>query len=117
MPVMTMSFFLSKGPDKKVCIIVDNAKWHSKQTEFSRIPSRAWNEDRIREWLDQHQIPYLDHHLKAELIELCHANAPPKQYLADSATAVFDFEILRLPIRHYMLNPIEIAWACKYFFY
>jgi len=84
------------------------------QTEFSRIPSRAWNKDRIRQWLNQHHIPYLDHHLKAELLEFCHANAPPKQYLVNEAAAIFDVEVLRLPIKHYMLNPIEIAWACKY---
>ncbi|CAF3944155.1 unnamed protein product [Rotaria sp. Silwood1] len=90
----------------------DNAKWHNKRTEFSRILSRAWNKDRIRDWLEQHQIPYPDHYFKAELLELCHTNAPPKQYLVDDAAALCDVEILRLPIKHCMLNPIEIAWVC-----
>jgi hypothetical protein len=98
-------FFLSTGPNKKICIILDKVKWHNKQAEFSRIPSRSWNKDKIRAWLEQHQVPYLDHYLKAELFELCHVNVPRKEYLIDNAAASFNIEILRLPVKHFMLDP------------
>ena len=48
---------------------------------------------------------------KAELMELAFKNLPPRQYAVDKLTAKYNVEILRIPIKHYVLNPIELAWA------
>lgn len=74
-----------------------NRQCHNRQTEFSRISSNIWNKDPIRTWLDEHYITYSAHLLKTELLELCRANAPLKQYLVDNATATdVDVKVLRL---------------------
>ncbi|CAF4824568.1 unnamed protein product [Rotaria sp. Silwood2] len=105
------NIFPFQGSEQKICLVLDNALWHNKQTEFSRIPSRSWNKAQVYDWLTKHNVPYFDQYSKAELIELSRANAPPKQYITDEVAAEFDIEILRLPIKHCMLNPIEIAWG------
>ncbi|CAF1583685.1 unnamed protein product, partial [Didymodactylos carnosus] len=39
------------------------------------------------------------------------AYAPEKKFKVDEATKEFRVEILRLPIKHCVLNPIKLAWA------
>jgi hypothetical protein len=50
MSVITISFLFIERLKQKNCVILDNAKWHNKKTEFIRISSRSWNKDRIRTW-------------------------------------------------------------------
>ena len=44
-------------------------------------------------------------------MELAFANVPPKRYVTNTIARAFDVEVLRLPIKHCVLNPIELAWA------
>ncbi|CAF3782241.1 unnamed protein product [Rotaria socialis] len=48
---------------------------------------------------------------KPELLELVFKNFPPLQYVVDELAAKHDNEILRIPIKHCVLNPIEFTWA------
>ncbi|CAF4188208.1 unnamed protein product, partial [Rotaria sordida] len=73
-----------KGDEAKIAIVLDNASWHNVLT--------------------------LDRSVKAELLELALANAPPKEYITDQATEQFRVQIVRLPHRHCCLNPIELSW-------
>ncbi len=55
--------------------------------------------------------------LKYELLELAKAHVKPKEYETDRITREFNVEhgtnikILRLPVGHCELNPIELIWA------
>ncbi|CAF4650908.1 unnamed protein product [Rotaria sp. Silwood2] len=57
------------------------------------------------------KIPFIDQYSKSELLELSYAYAPEKEYIVDETAKQFDIEIIRLPVRHCILNPIEICWA------
>ena len=48
---------------------------------------------------------------KAESMELAFKNLPPQQYEGDKIVAKYNVEILRIPIKHCVLNSIELAWA------
>jgi transposase len=101
----------AENGSSKICIIIDNAPWHNELTEETKMPKRAWVRARVIQWLEDHQVPYLDVYTKAELLELANAYSPRKIFKTDEAAAKFDVDILRLPIRHCVLNPIELAWA------
>jgi hypothetical protein len=101
----------AENGNSKICIIVDNAPWHNELTEETKMPKRAWVKAQVVQWLNDHQVPYLDIYTKAELLELADAYAPKKAFKTDVAAAKFDVDILRLPVRHCVLNPIELAWA------
>ena len=88
--------------------MIDNATWHSQQTDASKIPSRSWNKNQIREWLIYHSVPFLDQYSKSELLELSYAYAPEKKYIVDETAKKFDIEILRLPVRHCILSTSKL---------
>ena len=48
---------------------------------------------------------------KIELIELSLIHLPPKEYMVDIVASKYDIEIVRLPVKHFVLNPIEFTWA------
>ncbi|CAF1502213.1 unnamed protein product [Rotaria sordida] len=101
----------TKGKTSRICLIMDNAPWHSQQTDESKLPTRASRKEAIENWLSQHDIEYESSLTKAELLEIVIKFAPPRRYKVDEAAKQFGVEILRLPVRHSVLNPIELAWA------
>ncbi|CAF1244573.1 unnamed protein product [Didymodactylos carnosus] len=101
----------AENGNSKICIIVDNAPWHNELTDETKIPKPAWVKAQVVQWLNDHQVPYLAIYTKAELLKLADAYAPKKVFKTDVAAAKFDVDILRLPVRHCVLNPIELAWA------
>ena len=48
---------------------------------------------------------------KSQRLELAFHYLPPKKFKTNKAAAEFNAEILRLSIKHWTLNPIELAWA------
>ncbi|CAF1149687.1 unnamed protein product [Didymodactylos carnosus] len=76
------------GKSAKIAIIIDNATWHNKLTPESEPPKRAWM-------------------TKAELIELAFTHLSPKEYIADKIASKYDIEIVRIPVKHCVLNPID----------
>ena len=48
---------------------------------------------------------------KAELIELALIHLPSRKYIVDKVTSKCNTEIVRLPVRQGVLNPIEFGWA------
>ncbi|CAF1031572.1 unnamed protein product [Didymodactylos carnosus] len=79
------------------------------ENDETKLPKRAWKKAEVVQWLDDHKVPYLNLCTKAELLELAVAYAPEKKFKVDEEE--FRVEILRLPIKHCVLNPIELAWA------
>ncbi|CAF2989381.1 unnamed protein product [Rotaria sp. Silwood2] len=89
---------------------MDNARWHNELTDETKMPKRTWAKAQVIQWLNDHKVQYLDIYTKAKLLELADVYAP-KKFKTHVAAAKFDVEILCLPVRHYMLNQIEIAWT------
>ncbi|CAF4100217.1 unnamed protein product [Rotaria sp. Silwood1] len=77
----------------------------------AKPPKRSWRKDQIQRWLDEHNIKYDVKLKKSELLEIAFANIPPKRYKTNAAANAFNVELIRLPIKHCTLNPIELAWA------
>ena len=46
----TIGHHFDKLPDQSV-VVVDNAKYHSRQTEDSKKPTTGWRKAKIQEWL------------------------------------------------------------------
>ncbi|CAF1635986.1 unnamed protein product, partial [Didymodactylos carnosus] len=80
-------------------------------TDDTMPPKRAWNKTQLIAWLESRDIAFTLPCSKAELLELAFSNVPKKKYVVDEAARVFDIKILRLPVKHCCLNPIEIAWS------
>jgi hypothetical protein len=91
--------------------VIDNASWHNRLTAESTPPKRAWRKAQIQEWLNDRNISYDSRFTNAELLELAFEHLPPKEYMTNVAASEFNVEIIRLPIKHCMLNPIELAWS------
>ena len=109
-------------------LVLDNATWHNRLTDDTMPPKRSWRKELISDWLRRHRISIPEKATKAELLELAFDNLPEKRYIVDEAAAAYDIDILRLvviivnpsliynlfyslPVKHYMFNPIELAWA------
>ena len=91
--------------------MIDNATWHNELSDEAKPPKRSWRRVQIEKWLDQHEVKFHDSMKKSQLLELAFRNLPPKKFKTNEAAAEFNVEILRLPIKHCTLNPIELAWA------
>ena len=90
-------------------IILDNASYHNKQKD--KPPTSTYKKDDIKTWLDQHHISYSDTDIKKTLLEKVKQHRPTPIYLTDKAAHEHGHTVLRLPVAHCELNPIELAWA------
>lgn len=98
------------GPNCCICIVIDNAIWHSELTDETKPPKRSWRESEVQAWLQKHAIGFSDDLRKSEILQLAFDNLPPKEFRVDAMAEIFNIEILRLPIKHCSLNPMEFAW-------
>ena len=86
-------------------IVLDNATYHNKQKD--KAPTTANRKDDIKQWLDW----YDDKDIKKTLLEKVKQHRPTPIYLTDEAAHRQGHTVLRLPVAHCELNPIELAWA------
>ena len=100
-----------RGIPAKIAIIIDNTTWHNKLTPESEPPKRAWAKQLTVDWLTKQNIKFETCMTKFELIQLAFSKLPPKQYIVDKIVNKYDIEIVRIPVKLYVLNPIELAWA------
>ncbi|XP_011310411.1 uncharacterized protein [Fopius arisanus] len=91
-------------------IVVDNASYHSKLSEYQ--PSTKWTKPELQSWLDSQHIDYEVTSLKRELLLICKAHKRPAQYALDEYVKTKStHEIVRLPPYHCQYNPIEMVWS------
>jgi len=102
---------INHGAGPTIVIIIDNATWHNVLGDDAKPPKRAWRKDQLQQWLDNHRIQWDPKSSKAELSQLAFANVPPKRYVTNAIARALDVEVLRLPIKHCVLNPIQLPWA------
>ncbi|CAF0955652.1 unnamed protein product [Rotaria sordida] len=46
---------------------------------------------------------------KAELMQLVFTHLPPKEFIVDKVASRYNIETVRIPVKHYVLNPIELG--------
>ena len=99
------------GRNANIIIIIDNATWHNQLTPESQPAKRSWKKSLVVEWLTNKSINYETYMRKAEILELAFEHLPPRQYVIDKISAQYSIQILRISIKHWVLNLIELAWA------
>ena len=65
----------------------------------------------MQSWLSNHGIAYEVSDLKADLMAKITNAKPTKQFETDLIAEKFTHRVLRLPVAHPELNPIELAWS------
>ena len=90
-------------------IILDNAKYHN--TVVEKVPTKSSRKEDMRQWLTRHGIPFNPNDLKRDLLCLIKASNIRTKYKTDVIAEKFGHEVVRLPVAHCELNPIEMAWA------
>ena len=94
-----------------IAIIIDNGTWHSELVDQTEPPKRSWSKDQLQKWLEEHGIIYDTKLKKAELLEIAPAKVPPKRYKTNAVANVSNVELVRLLIKHCVLNSIKLTWA------
>ena len=91
-------------------IVMDNAPYHSRRREA--YPVQSWTKKKMVEWLIHKGIPYPDKCLKTEIWSIVKTHRPiHPEYFVDDVANQAGHEVVRLPVAHCELNPIEMAWS------
>lgn len=98
-------------------IVIDNAKYHSRITPESKTPTTAWRKAEIQRWLLERNVTYDEKNTKPILLQKVKNMNVVKKMMLEKLTSDYcemsqkDIVILRLPVGHSELNPIELIWA------
>ncbi|CAF3085822.1 unnamed protein product [Rotaria sp. Silwood2] len=87
--------FLGLEKGTKIILVIDNATWHSRLTNDTTPPKRAWRKEAVIRWLKSNNIVVPEKAVKAELLEIALDNLPPKKYQIDEAAKKYNVGILR----------------------
>ena len=90
-------------------IVLDNASYHN--TEVEKIPTMKSRKSEMKEWLTKHGIDSDECDLKVDLMGKITQARPTKQFATDAIAEKFTHTVVRLPVAHPELNPIELAWS------
>ena len=108
---------LPRLPTKSV-VVIDNAKYPSRQTEESRALTTNWRKAQIQDWLRKKGVDFQRKDTIPILLQKSKQIKVEKKYRLKEITERFcqtyrrrDIKILRLPVGHSELNPIELVWA------
>ena len=100
---------LPKG--RKVSIVFDNAKYHSRLMERSPFMMNT-RKDKMIAFMKKHDISIPEHvPVKAVLLERIRQAGIQKECVIDKMSKEAGFVVLRLPPYHCVLNPIEMVWG------
>ena len=97
--------------ERKVVVLMDNAKYHCRFLE--RGPTMNIKKDEMIAFISKHDIEIPNSiPTKSVLLEkiLIIFKNIEKQYAIDSIAEKAGYSVLRLPLCHCILNPIEMAW-------
>lgn len=100
---------------KPSIIILDNASYHSRQSE--RLPIKSWTKENMRNWLNTKQIKFPDTAKKADLWTLISQVPKHKSYAVENLINEAGHQVLRLPPYHCQYNAIEMVWSQAKRFY
>ncbi|XP_046584928.1 uncharacterized protein LOC124291904 [Haliotis rubra] len=102
--------------DQPTVIVMDNASYHNVREPGSITPTMSSLKKTMQDFLTSCGVHYRPADTKIQLMEKIHINRKPIQYTADELAAQHGHVVLRSPVRHCELNPMELIWAnCKGF--
>lgn len=89
-------------------IVMDNARCHSEfQDKAPTNNSKKWE---VINWLTKHNISHDSSHTKSELLCLVKIHKHKQGYVIDEIAHNAGHEVVRIPLNHCLLNPIELIW-------
>lgn len=96
--------------DDRAVVVMDRAPHHS--AVKSKCPTAAWKRADIVRWLRNQNIEFEDDLIRTELLHLVgeHKGLHVK-YVVDEVAMAQDKVVLRLPLNHCGLNPMERVWS------
>ena len=92
-------------------IVLDNASYHNLRVPETVSPTTATTKPKMQEWLQTNGINYDPLMTKVELYEIIKRHKQPTRYVTDDLAEKHGHFVLRTPVRHCELNPIELVWA------
>ena len=109
-------FSVTETPNKSV-VVIDNARYHIRQTGESRASATNWRKVQIQDWLRKNGVDFQRKDTIPILLQKSKQIKVEKKYRLIQITERFcqlygkDIKILRLPVGHSDLNPIELIWG------
>ena len=88
---------------------MDNASYHSRKCV--EVTTKSWTKSKMIEWLVYYGISFPYDALKSELYTITQRAGITTKYTVDEMAKTAGCEVVRLPVAHCTLNPIELAWA------
>ena len=102
--------------DEPSVIVIDNASYHNVRMEETIAPTSNSRKQAMIDWLNARSIPFPPLSKCIDLLNIIKARKPKPVYKTDVLAGQHGHFVLRLPVRHCELNPIELIWAnCKNF--
>ena len=92
-------------------VVLDNASYNNVKTEDTVCPNFSQKKAVLQHYLTQHNIPFSATDTKKALYEKKKKKKTPVVYKTDKIANLHVHEVLRTPVRHCELNPIELIWA------
>ena len=92
-------------------IVLDNASYHNIKTEETVVPNFNQRKAVLQDYLSKHNIPFQPLETKKQLYEKIKFKKPLSVFKTDKIANLHGHEVLRTPVRHCELNPIELIWA------
>ena len=93
-------------------VVLDNASYHNVKTEDTACQNFSRKNTVLQNYLTQHNIPFSATDTKKVLYEKKkEKKKTPVVYKTDKIANLHGHEVIRTPVRHCELNPIELIWA------
>lgn len=92
-------------------IVLDNASYHNVRCEETVAPTMNKKKQELQDWLTKMSIRFSPLETKAQLYDKIKRNKPIAVYKTDVLAMSHGHFVLRTPVRHCELNPIELIWA------
>ena len=99
---------LPNVPENAV-IILDNAPYHNRVSE--PVPTKSSTKSVMRTRLTKNEIEWDATDLKKDLFEKIKERQPEKCYVTDKLAEEKGIAVIRTPVAHCELNPIELVWS------
>ena len=90
-------------------IVLDNAPYHNRVID--PVATKSSKKDVMRKWLTDHSIAWERSDLKSDLMNKIKESNPRKAYATDIIAETNGHVVLRTPVAHCELNPIELVWS------
>ena len=102
--------------DEPSVIVLDNASYHNIRVEETVAPTSNSRKQVMIDRLNARSIPFPPQSRCIDLMNIIRARKPKPVFKTDVLAGEQGHFVLRLPVRHCELNPIELIWAnCKNF--